>query len=304
MSEQKLSDYYGVTRTARLNKGLNMLRGLVAGLKCSQGVSDGEIMELSNWVSLHADLRDHQPFQTIIPLVEDALSDGVITEDERDSILWACDHATGFADYYDDITASIQYLTGLVHGLLADNDLTDAEIHALRDWLRANDFLSGTYPFDEIYSTIVSVLCDGIITEAEREQLMAVLSQLVDFESSYNLAAPDYEKLRAKYTVGGICALCPEIEFSGKSFVISGESDRANRSEFVAAIERLGGVVKSAVSKRTDYLIVGNAGNPCWAFSCYGRKIEQAMQLRKEGAKVVIVNENDFWDAVEDAGCN
>ena len=65
-------------------------------------------------------------------------------------------------------------------------------------------------------------------------------------------------------------------------------------------IEELGGKVKTAVSKKTDYLIVGNAGNPCWAFSCYGRKIEAAMLLRREGAKVQIVNETDFWDAIED----
>ena len=58
--------------------------------------------------------------------------------------------------------------------------------------------------------------------------------------------------------------------------------------------------MKSIVTKKTDYLVVGNAGNPCWAYACYGRKIEEAMQLRKEGAKIVIVNETDFWDCVDD----
>ncbi len=52
--------------------------------------------------------------------------------------------------------------------------------------------------------------------------------------------------------------------------------------------------------KNTDYLIVGNAGNPCWAYSCYGRKIEQAVDLRKAGGKIKIVNEIDFWDVLED----
>ena len=53
--------------------------------------------------------------------------------------------------------------------------------------------------------------------------------------------------------------------------------------------------------RKTNYLIVGNAGNPCWAYACYGRKIEEAVALRKEGAQVTIVNETDFWDAVDDA---
>ena len=63
----------------------------------------------------------------------------------------------------------------------------------------------------------------------------------------------------------------------------------------------VGGLSRSSVTAKTDYLIVGNAGNPCWAYACYGRKIEEAVQLRKQGAKVIIVNETDFWDALEDA---
>ena len=67
------------------------------------------------------------------------------------------------------------------------------------------------------------------------------------------------------------------------------------------AVRVFGGVVRSNVSVKTDYLIVGNAGNPCWVYACYGRKIEEAVQLRKNGAKVVIINETDFWDALDDA---
>ena len=35
--------------------------------------------------------------------------------------------------------------------------------------------------------------------------------------------------------------------------------------------------------------------------ACYGWEIEEAVQLRKEGAPAVIVNETDFWDALDDA---
>ena len=38
-------------------------------------------------------------------------------------------------------------------------------------------------------------------------------------------------------------------------------------------IESLGGKFTNNVTNKTKYLIVGNKGNPCWAFSCYGRKI-------------------------------
>lgn len=301
MTERSIGDYWKYTKMPRLNKAINTLRGIAAGIGADRGVSQSEALELANWISLHEDLRGLQPFDELIPLVESVLADGVVTDEERANILWACDHVTGFVNYYDDVTGSLQYLYGLAHGLLADSALTDAEIKALQGWLQDNEFLSGTYPFDEIYSMVTSILADGKITEEERAQLMALLGELVDFRESFNLSSTDFSALKAKYTVGGICALCPEISFPGRVFVISGESDRAERADFSAAISRLGGTVRSSVSGNTDYLIVGNAGNPCWAFSCCGRKIEAAVKLRKSGAKVLIVNENDFWDAVLDA---
>ena len=139
------------------------------------------------------------------------------------------------------------------------------------------------------------------ITEDELNSLLAFCSNVVDFKDSLNLREPDFEALRKKYSVGGICAYCPEITFNGKIFCFTGESYRATRAELAAEVERLGGTFKNTVSKKTDYLIVGNAGNPCWAYSCYGRKIEDAMAVRRNGGKVQIINETDFWDAVWDS---
>lgn len=124
---------------------------------------------------------------------------------------------------------------------------------------------------------------------------------VIDFTSSYNLSEKDFSQLRKKYSISGICAICPEIIFDGKLFCFTGESYRAKRAEIMETITSLGGKARSSVSAKTDYLIVGNAGNPCWAYACYGRKIEEAMNLRKGGAGIVIVNETDFWDAVDDA---
>lgn len=35
--------------------------------------------------------------------------------------------------------------------------------------------------------------------------------------------------------------------------------------------------------------------NPCWAYACYGRKVEQAIGLRKAGSQLLLVHEADFW---------
>lgn len=81
-------------------------------------------------------------------------------------------------------------------------------------------------------------------------------------------------------------------------FCFTGESGKMKRSEIVKIIIEQGGKYNENVTKETDFLIVGDEGNPCWAFSCYGRKIEKALGLRKKGSRIVIAHEIDFWDAI------
>lgn len=293
-------DYRLFTQPAELHKAINTLRGIVAGLSTDRSVDSDEIQELAHWVSLHSDLRNCHPFSEILPVVERACEDGQITEEEAQDILWVCGSFAQSGTYYDSITSSIQFLAGLVHGIMADGELSDAEISALQKWIDSNYYLGSTYPFDEINSLLCSVLADGKIDLHEREMLMAFFSNIIEFKNSFNLSETAFENLRKEYTIPGICATCPEITFKDKIFVFTGESYRGSRKTIADAASAHGGDVKSAVSGKTDYLVVGNAGNPCWAYACYGRKIEEAMALRKEGARIQIVNETDFWDAIDD----
>lgn len=293
-------DYQLFTGPAELHKAINMLRGIVAGISTDGVVRSEEIQELVHWCELHEDMSDRHPFSEIIPVVESACEDGVITDEEAKDILWVCSSFAASGNYYDEITSSIQFLSGMIHGVMADNELNDDEIKSLYSWVQANEFLAGTYPFDELYSLLSSILADHIITEDERNTLLAFLSNIIEFKDSLNLDESKFSDLRSKYSVDGICATCPEIHFEGKSFCFTGEFVHGKRSEIAARAQALGGIVKSAVSKKTNYLVVGNAGNPCWAYACYGRKIEEAVNLRKNGAPILIVNETDFWDALED----
>ena len=61
-------------------------------------------------------------------------------------------------------------------------------------------------------------------------------------------------------------------------------------------IEAVGGVFSRTFTSEVNYLIYGAAGNQCWAFSCFGKIIEEAMALRKQGDPISIIHENDFWD--------
>ena len=297
---QELDEYRIFTTPAELHKAVNTLKGIVAGITTYRQINDDEINELSHWCLCHAHLIERHPFNELIPLIESVYQDGIITESESRDIVWLCNNFVSDADYYNLVTSSIQFLSGIIHGILADNEISDEEIHMLKKWTTANDFLAGSYPFDEIESLLLSILEDGTITNDERNTLKAFLSNFINLKYSYNLNDAEITALREKYSISGICAACQEIEFKDNLFCFTGQSLKAKRKDIADLVVSLGGKFNNNLTNKTRYLIVGNDGNPCWAFSCYGRKVEEAIERRKNGQHLTIVNEVDFWDAVED----
>lgn len=297
---KEVEEYRRFTKPAELHKAVNTLKGIVAGITTDRQISEDEVNELSHWCLCHANLIDRHPFNELIPLIQSIYEDGIVTEEESKDIVWLCNNFVSDADYYNLVTSSLQFLCGMIHGMLADNELSDSEIHMLKKWTTANDFLAGSYPFDEIESLLLSVLDDGIITSDERDMLKGFLSDFIDLKSSYNLNDAELNSLKERYNISGVCAACQEIEFEDNLFCFTGTSQIANRKDIADIIEHFGGKFNNHLTNKTRYLIVGNDGNPCWAFSCYGRKIEEAMQRRKNGQLLTIVNEVDFWDSVED----
>jgi len=297
---KELKEYRQFTGPAELHKAVNTLKGIVAGITTDRNASEDEINELSNWCVLHQNLVNRHPFNELIPLIENIYKDGVVTEEEASDIVWLCNNFISDSNYYDLITSSIQFLFGLIHGVMADGEITDDEIHALKQWIVTNDYLSGTYPFDEIESLIMTILNDGKVSDDERNMLKAYFSNFIDMSESYNLNAAKLKEMRESYSVGGICAVCQEIDFEDTLFCFTGASEKASRNEIADTIIELGGKFKDRVTNETRYLVVGTKGNPCWAFSCYGRKIEDAVKRREQGQKLTIVSEVDFWDIIED----
>ena len=299
MAEYKeISEYRQFTGRAEMQKAINGFLGILEGISIDHVVDTFEANELKNWYELHRRLIDRHPFNEILPAIDIALSDNKLTYEEVEDLRWLCQQVTS-GDYYDLVTCAIQALHGVIHGVLANNRLTDTEIFALQVWLEDHSILKGAYPFDEVYSLVSSITEDGQITEDERNTLKAFCSEFVDTRDSCNLNSLELQKLREQYCVQGVCAKSPDIFIPEHVFCFTGASVVATRKEIANIVTEFGGIYKDSVTQKTQYLIVGDDGNPCWAYSCYGRKIEAAVALRKNGKAIVIVNEKDFWAALE-----
>ncbi len=303
MSDYDKQEFRKYTGKAERDKFLNILKGVLAGISIDENIDTKEIEELRHWCSLLGEYVDKKPFNELIPIISNALSDNTLTDEELCDINWVIDKFISKERnaYYDPITHGLQNLQGMLHGIFADNYISDTEIKQLKEWINDNEYLSGYYPYDEISTLLTSILSDGIITDDEKNILKVYFSEFIDKDSSLEINFKEIDELKNDYTVEGVCSVCPVIDFNEKTFCFTGASDKASRKDFETLITSLGGTFSNSVTKKTDYLIIGNNGNTCWVYSCYGRKVEQAINQRKKGQKIIILHENDFWDAVEDA---
>lgn len=186
---------------------------------------------------------------------------------------------------------------GVLHGLVADRALNDKEIIGLRNlvdgWMEKHPGLMATWPFTEVSSAITHVLKDRRVDPDERAHLLRLFGVFSGFEQSH-LGGDANDPLFLQ----GICAVQPEIEFQSRVFCFTGKSKKWSRIDFADAVYRHGGVFIDTVRNDMNYLVVGTEANPCWAFSCYGRKVEWVMNQRRAGKQILIVHEADFADAL------
>lgn len=292
--------YFRYTSKGQLDKYLHTLEGIIKGVAIDRKINQLELKELQSWCNDYINIANRHPFSEILPVIYSALEDGYFDNEEVENILWLCENLYTENNYYDVITSDMQRLHGILHGIIADNCIDIIELKKLNQWLDENDHLKGIYPYDELESIIIKVLQDGIIDFEENKLLKLFFSDFVTPSQLSNISQDEIKQLKQEMTIPGICSICPQIDFKDNTFCFTGISSKAKRSEIADLIESLGGNYNDNVIERTKYLIVGNNGNQCWTFSCYGRKVEKAVNMRKHGFEMVIVNENDFWDAVEE----
>lgn len=176
---------------------------------------------------------------------------------------------------YCDTTKNLQELQGLLIGVMSDGELNDKEIVQIKYWVETHLDLSGNYPFDKIYKLLQKVFEDNIITEQERADLCKLFNSIISpIETDSNIVI--------------------ESDIVGKAICLTGDFECMNRKDFSAFLAEKGAVIKSSVTKKLDYLVVGEFGSDKWSQGNYGTKIKKAMELNEKGCEITIIKEDDF----------
>ena len=286
------------TGKAEADKAINSLKGILQGIVIDQTLNRKELAELDRWAKNHQELIDRNPFREFIHGIRATLNDEIPIDEALDNMNWLCMRYEDENIYYNAVTADLQLLQGVCHGILSDGVINQKEVEGLQEWMNANDHLASYYPYDELYTVLQQILQDGVVDEGEKVLLKAYFNQFVRLNDKQLTEKIKEETASTK--ISALCSIDPKLSIDGKRFCITGKLTRGNRTDLTRKIEDWGGICCRSTTKDTDYLIVGDNGNPAWAFACSGRKVEQAMNWRKKGSQVVLVHEYDFWDYMDD----
>ena len=89
----------------------------------------------------------------------------------------------------------------------------------------------------------------------------------------------------------------PEVTIAGTTFCFTGEFEFGTRKECQAAVASRGGTTTDGMTDVPMSLVVGDDPNPNWAHGSYGNKISDAMILKLQRRKPIIISEL-YWKAI------
>ena len=256
---------------SKLETNINTLYGIIKGINYDKKIDDKEIEKLKVWVEDNRIYKQYALFDRIILKLEEILNDNKITEYEKielEKLVTSINNSK----IYSESTLSLQILNGILDGIVCDQKVNQKEIENLNAWLKQNDYLKDVYPYDKVLLEVSKVLEDRILTEEESNYILGIFNEILhpEFNNDEN------------------------IDFDGKTFCLTGEFKNATKQEISKKLKDLGGIEKTGVSSKLNYLIVGGVGSESWKFGKIGGKQAKAQELNEKGANIKIIDEDSL----------
>lgn len=179
---------------------------------------------------------------------------------------------------HTDQTKALQQLHALLLGIIADDVLTESEVNILNTWLKDNANLKGQFPYDRVETVVNEALADGILEQSELDEMLLLFKEYTSPISSDN------------FECHGLC---------DKAFCLTVNFEYGEKKEVELLITQHGGIIKSSVSSKTDFLVVGSLGSPDWNCGNYGAKIKKAKEVQESGGKIKIITEADLFNIID-----
>ncbi len=171
-------------------------------------------------------------------------------------------------------TEALRFLMAILESVTKDGSLDFEECLAVLGFIDANQELLEDACIAEIADIMQQAASDGEIDAFESDQLNELISHLLH------------------PTDGG----AGRVTFEGRSFCLTGGFSHGSRDEVGAFIESKGGVILKGVTKKCDYVVIGEQGSEAYSMGSYGSKVRKALDWQAKGQPIQIVQERDLYE--------
>lgn len=198
-------------------------------------------------------------------------------------------------------------LKELLLGIMADGVINAHEAETLRQWLAARPDAGG-YAVRTLRARLETMMGNGDFNCHDGKALFHMLKGLLAGflpEWAHERHLPGEAVLHNGKAVQGLM-LTPEIPGLydvvadidlTATFCFTGIFAFGERADLeAAAVAHGGSICQRPVKNAPCYVVVGSVASPDWAHGNYGRKVEQGLRYREDGAAVKIISE-DIWAA-------
>jgi|TARA_B110000196_G_scaffold302830_1_gene298154 NAD-dependent DNA ligase len=180
----------------------------------------------------------------------------------------------------------IDELIGISRGVIADGIVDEQEAIFIGQWIEQHREVSDKWPVNILYTRLVEMLKDGVLSKDEQKELMATLRDITGESSVFQ------EPNRS--TTLPLDNPAPVIDFEDKTFCLTGRFVFGTLRDCEETIVDMSGSVVQSPSQETDYLVIGELGSPDWVHTTFGRSIERGVELKQQGFAIKIVSE-EHW---------
>ena len=183
------------------------------------------------------------------------------------------------------IQRDIDQLLGVCVFALQDGHIDQDEAKAILDWMNNHTTCLDTWPASVLYDRLRTMLTDDHLDSEEQAELLDLVMQISRPRTSEGVIAPSALPLNTPL---------PEVIIANRQFCFTGVFDYGSRNDCFEAIIQRGGIAAKGITKKLDYLIVGNVGSEAWRHTSFGNKIIKAVEYRDGGSRLAIISE-DHW---------
>lgn len=109
---KELHEYRHFCTPREIEKHLYTLTGILAGIEADHQINQAELEALQNWCDARREFAEYPPFCEILPMIDAALSDGILTAEEYHDITFVCENIANDSVISEAFTRYIQEFEG------------------------------------------------------------------------------------------------------------------------------------------------------------------------------------------------